>query len=38
VEYALTVKGEALVPLIEDMRLYGMRWLTEDAEPVPAGV
>ena len=38
VEYALTEKGEALVPLIEDMRRYGMRWLTEDAEPVPVGV
>ncbi|HWP33226.1 MAG TPA: helix-turn-helix domain-containing protein [Solirubrobacterales bacterium] len=37
VEYALTEKGEALVPLIEDMRLYGRRWLFEDAaEPVPA--
>jgi DNA-binding HxlR family transcriptional regulator len=34
VEYALTEKGEALVPLIEDMRRYGMRWLFE--EPVPA--
>src|ERR1700678_1244329 len=27
VEYALTEKGRALVPLIEDMRTYGMRWL-----------
>jgi DNA-binding HxlR family transcriptional regulator len=27
VEYALTAKGEALVPLIEDMRSYGRRWL-----------
>jgi DNA-binding HxlR family transcriptional regulator len=27
VEYALTKKGEALVPLIEDMRSYGSRWL-----------
>src|ERR671930_2627048 len=27
VEYALTQKGEALVPLIEDMRRYGERWL-----------
>ena len=27
VEYALTEKGEALVPLIEDMRQYGTRWL-----------
>lgn len=37
VEYALTEKGEALVPLIDDMRRYGMRWLlAEDREP--AGV
>ncbi len=27
VEYALTEKGRALVPLIEDMRTYGSRWL-----------
>jgi DNA-binding HxlR family transcriptional regulator len=27
VEYALTEKGKALVPLIEDMRRYGKRWL-----------
>ena len=27
VEYALTDKGKALVPLIEDMRTYGRRWL-----------
>jgi DNA-binding HxlR family transcriptional regulator len=27
VEYALTEKGRALVPLIEDMRGYGRRWL-----------
>jgi DNA-binding HxlR family transcriptional regulator len=27
VEYALTEKGGALVPLIEDMRSYGRRWL-----------
>jgi DNA-binding HxlR family transcriptional regulator len=38
VEYALTEKGEALVPLIDDMRRYGRRWLADDAEPVPAGV
>ena len=37
VEYALTPKGEALVPLIDDMRSYGTRWLlSEDAEPEPA--
>ncbi len=32
VEYALTEKGEALVPLIEDMRRYGKRWLAADGE------
>jgi DNA-binding HxlR family transcriptional regulator len=33
VEYALTEKGEALVPLIDDMRRYGTRWLLEQGEP-----
>jgi DNA-binding HxlR family transcriptional regulator len=27
VEYALTAKGQALLPLIEDMRTYGREWL-----------
>ena len=27
VEYALTRKGTALLPIIEDMRTYGERWL-----------
>ena len=37
VEYALTAKGEALVPLIDDMRAYGTRWLLEEAgEPAEA--
>jgi DNA-binding HxlR family transcriptional regulator len=27
VEYALTDKGRALMPLIEDMRKYGRQWL-----------
>ncbi len=46
VEYSLTEKGEALLPLIEDMRFYGRQWLSaacgstspvEPAEPaVPA--
>jgi DNA-binding HxlR family transcriptional regulator len=27
VDYALTEKGLALIPLIEDMRTYGERWL-----------
>ncbi len=31
VEYALTEKGRALVPLIEDMRTYGREWLACDA-------
>jgi DNA-binding HxlR family transcriptional regulator len=30
VEYALTEKGRALVPLIESMRLYGREWLNDD--------
>jgi DNA-binding HxlR family transcriptional regulator len=41
VEYALTEKGEALVPLIEDMRRYGSRWLLEEEQasaPEPAAV
>lgn len=34
VEYALTEKGMALVPLIDDMRTYGDRWLpSEDVQP-----
>jgi DNA-binding HxlR family transcriptional regulator len=32
VEYALTEKGRALVPLIEDMRTYGRQWLDCAAE------
>lgn len=37
VEYALTEKGQALVPLIEDMRRYGRRWLGQpDSEPQAA--
>ena len=30
VEYALTEKGRALVPLVESMRIYGREWLNED--------
>src|SRR5207302_11444202 len=30
VEYSLTEKGQALLPLIEDMRAYGKRWLGAD--------
>jgi DNA-binding HxlR family transcriptional regulator len=30
VEYALTEKGRALVPIVESMRIYGREWLNED--------
>jgi DNA-binding HxlR family transcriptional regulator len=29
VEYALTEKGKALLPIIDDMRAYGEEWLGE---------
>jgi DNA-binding HxlR family transcriptional regulator len=32
VEYALTEKGRALVPLIESMRTYGSQWLGADCQ------
>jgi DNA-binding HxlR family transcriptional regulator len=31
VEYALTEKGEALLPIIEEMRRFGRSWLVEEA-------
>jgi DNA-binding HxlR family transcriptional regulator len=31
VEYSLTEKGRALVPIIEDMRSYGREWLATSA-------
>lgn len=33
VEYELTPKGDALLPIIEEMRRFGHAWLVED-EPV----
>jgi DNA-binding HxlR family transcriptional regulator len=36
VEYALTEKGRALVPLIEDMRAYGLNWLGGMCDDEPA--
>jgi DNA-binding HxlR family transcriptional regulator len=30
VEYALTEKGRALVPIVESMRAYGTEWLEAD--------
>src|SRR3954465_1396782 len=35
VEYALTEKGLALIPIIEDMRTYGERWLRAARPPHP---
>ena len=37
VEYALTPKGQALLPIIEDMRAWGSEWLGTDcvADSVP---
>src|SRR5512133_1046129 len=35
VEYALTEKGRALIPIIEDMRAYGRRWLGAEGGRVP---
>ena len=33
VEYSLTPKGQALLPLIEDMRAYGREWLGAECAP-----
>lgn len=38
VEYSLTAKGRALVPLIEQMRDYGRRWLMNGSAPAANGV
>jgi DNA-binding HxlR family transcriptional regulator len=40
VEYALTKKGQALLPIVEDMRAYGERWLRPEceAEMAPAAL
>ncbi|HEV2819906.1 MAG TPA: helix-turn-helix domain-containing protein [Solirubrobacteraceae bacterium] len=38
VEYALTQKGRALLPLIEGMRAYGERWLADEALAPPLAV
>ncbi|HEX8714198.1 MAG TPA: helix-turn-helix domain-containing protein [Solirubrobacteraceae bacterium] len=36
VEYALTDKGRALLPIIDDMREYGSAWLCGDDETAEA--
>ncbi len=43
VEYALTQKGRALLPIIDGMRAYGERWLADEdvvqpPEPAPLAV
>jgi DNA-binding HxlR family transcriptional regulator len=38
VEYALTEKGLALVPIIDGMRAYGERWLVAEWAPAAAPV
>jgi DNA-binding HxlR family transcriptional regulator len=36
VEYALTSKGEALLPIIDSMRNYGTEWLGATGDCTPA--
>ena len=39
VEYELTEKGEALLPIIDAMREFGRAWLADEADaPAAAGV
>ena len=36
VEYSLTEKGRALIPIIDSMREYGRAWLAAECEPAAA--
>jgi DNA-binding HxlR family transcriptional regulator len=36
VEYSLTEKGRALIPIIDSMREYGRAWLAVECEPAAA--
>lgn len=36
VEYSLTEMGRDLIPLVEHMREYGLKWLSEDGNVSPA--
>jgi DNA-binding HxlR family transcriptional regulator len=36
VEYQLTAKGRDLLPIIEDMRRYGLQWLGPEDDCAPA--
>ena len=38
VEYALTAKGQALLPIIEGMRTYGEQWLGAQCAAEPPAV
>ena len=38
VEYSLTTKGRALVPLIDQMRDYGRQWLMNGSAGTPNGL
>jgi DNA-binding HxlR family transcriptional regulator len=38
VEYQLTAKGRDLLPIIEDMRRYGLQWLGPEDDCAPAEV
>jgi DNA-binding HxlR family transcriptional regulator len=38
VEYTLTEKGRALIPIIEGMRDYGERWLGAECATEPPAV
>ncbi|HEX5852937.1 MAG TPA: helix-turn-helix domain-containing protein [Solirubrobacteraceae bacterium] len=35
VEYALTEKGRALLPIVDDMRAYGEHWLGAECAQLP---
>ena len=37
VEYELTDKGEALLPIIDEMRRFGHQWLVDDCSLEPLG-
>jgi DNA-binding HxlR family transcriptional regulator len=38
VEYELTAKGQALLPIIEEMRRFGHEWLVDDHEHVHVAI
>lgn len=38
VDYCLTTKGDALLPILESMREFGQRWLDEDCPESTPGI